>query len=344
MKKISQKQILAKIKKGKNYLKGDTVYNGNIIYGYKEFFNDKKVMYAAVKQGLTLNKSLPAKFLKDKKFIKLSIVTHGYENFEFLKKIKSKFYEDIEISLIAIKNHRGHRIHVSKKLKNNKKFIEKAVKIWAGAIAHASEKILKDRNFVLKTIKLFANEKKRKVVIVGDHKMYDLIKMYSKDKELVLELMKYDPRPAYMHADNRFKLDREFTLNAVKRSGGLLQLIPNKFKTDREISLIAAKSYGCEIIEDLHPKFRSDAEIILTSLLATPDSRMPLGDEGADYFWKYADKKLQKNKDFVLKAMKHLNAYQLFDIEIFKDKELMEARNIAEYKLEKKLGFHKRKK
>ena len=78
--------------------------------------------------------------------------------------------------------------------------------------------------------------------------MYDLIKMYSKDKELVLELMKYDQRPAYMHADNRFKLDREFTLNAVKRSVSLLEIIPNKFKTDREISLIADKS-GWGIIE-----------------------------------------------------------------------------------------------
>ncbi|MDA9679156.1 DUF4116 domain-containing protein [Candidatus Pelagibacter sp.] len=335
MKKINQKEILTKIKKGVNrvghrsYLKGDTVYNGDIIYEYKEFFNNKKVMYTAAKRGLTLSKSLPEKFLKDKKFIKLTMLSYGAFNFKILKEIKSKFYNDEEISLISIKANDWNINYINKKFIANKKFIEKAVKIWAGAIAHASRKILKDREFVLKSIKLFANEKKRKIVIGGDDKMYDLIKIYSKDKELILELMKYDPRPAYLYADNKFKLDREFTLNAVKRSGGLLDLIPKKFKTDREISLIAAKSYGWEIIEYLHPKFRSDAEIILTSLLSTPHSAMPLGDEGSNFFWKYVDKKLQNNKDFILKAMKHLNAYQLWSDVVFTDKELIDAYNIA---------------
>ena len=317
---------------------------GNIIFEHtkrskwrKNLLNDKGVMYAAAKKGLSLSNQIPDKFLRDEKFLSLAVYGHqnleylfkikskftknknfiknavskDIGNFSFLKRVKSKFYKDRDITLSIIKNRGDAIVYADKKFINNKNLLMNALRL----LKKQKSRIKKNFEYPIELTK--SN--------YGAYKEDHPLKKYYNDEKFLKEAIYLDG-DIYSGLSKKLRLLKLYAMVAVKHKYFNLQYVPWSHKNYREILIEAMKDKGrgpCQAIEYMDPKYKSDQEVIFAGIKAMSEStgQMLSGDEGRNFFWKYIDKKLKKNKSFIIKALRYGCIY-LFDLEDLKDPEV----------------------
>ena len=102
--------------------------------------------------------------------------------------------------------------------------------------------------------------------------------------------------------------------------------MPYNHTNYREILIEAMqdKAWGpFQAIEYMNPKYNSDEEVILIGIKAMSETsgQMLSGEGASKYFWTYVNKKLKKNKSFIIKALK-LGLTSIIDKNVVFDEEV----------------------
>lgn len=319
-KKITKKDLIKEIRKGE-YSYANNIYSDN-----PEYLGDLDVMRAVAKRlniSFKLSNNLSEKILSDKRFMQEVFLT--CENIKFLKRKKSKFYLDEKIYLYGLKKLISkYSIYFDgiecfpKEILAKKTFIVKAIKFHPGIIFYANKEICNDKKllnnaFKLHILKLNKLSKIQRLGACPDLKRNAPIRMFLNEKKIVKQLIKYSPK-IFRYINNDLKKDLELTLIAVKEYESNYSHIHKSFRYNKDILLAAFTRGSMEALGPMEDSFRSDPEVILTAINNCKRSNALF----SEYFWDYADKKLLKDKDFVLNVLNSnlSSAYQYIDLEI----------------------------
>ncbi len=279
-----------------------------------DILNDKDVMFLAAKKGISLSEIKNSKFINNERFL-LLCTGHiaSFDNLKYLFGIKSKFINDkrfIKKVTNTIDKFLTLKKYKSKFFKD-KDIVYSLLRYRADAIIFADQKYIKDKKLVMKAMNLLKKQKKKidsefygelELVLNNGSKKNHPLKKYYIDEKFVDMAIKLDGN-IYSGLSDKQKLIKKYALAAVKHNNYNLEFVPFNHNNYREILIIAINSMG--IIQYMDPKYNADEEILLTGIYKMSQSIGSMyNNEGSKFFWYYANKKLKKNKLFIIKALK----------------------------------------
>jgi len=278
--------------------------------------NDNEVMNLAADKGISLSKITTSKFFKDKNYLKKCLFF--YENLEFLFEINSPYVKEKNFIKYAFTKS-GSEIDSLKVLKKYKSIFYKdrdimrlIIKKRGDAIIHSDKLFINDEKFVLYSLNELKKQNKNdfngrlELVILSWPNKHPL-KKYYRNKHFVDLAITLDGN-IYPELSLKQRLSRNYALSAVSYHYLNLKYVPYEHSNYREILIEAMKdkAWGpCQAIEYMNPKYNSDEEVLLAGIKAMSESNggMLSGKDGYKFFWKYVDKKLKKNKNFIMTAI-----------------------------------------
>lgn len=317
---------------------------------------DDELVFKAAKKGDIPDETYPKRYLENKDYIKLILsgAKNRFGNFNtmealwYLQKIKSKYLNDAEIAKLALQstsqafeviNKKFRKDedmilisktleYADKKFKNDRKFVEKFISIEGEALIYANKKFLNDRKLVLKALdnNLFTVDKR--------------FKKYSNDKEFIKKaIYKYEHYGFFQYINKKYKKDFDLTKKILKSHYKYFKYFDNKFKDNDEIIyILLTEHFHClqDHYEDYEEetftkndlkyinKRLSNREFIvkvLKKLSENSNTGWVLYFKDQDdnsLVWKHFNKKLKKDKSFVLELAKiNVDYRHLFEMNDF---------------------------
>ena len=256
---------------------------------------------------------IKSKYLNDKEIAKLALKRTS----QAFQVINKKFRKDEDLILVSLKSdYNPHRTleYADKKFRNNKKFLEKAISYHGESLTFANKKFIKDRNLVFKALNN------------GLFTIDDKFKTYSKDEEFIKKVIyeneNYD---FYKYIDNKYKKDFDLTKKILKNHYRYFKHFNNKYKDNDEIIfLLLTEHFHClqDHYEDYEEetftkndlkyinKRLSNREFIVKILKKLSENNNTdwvlwfKDQDGNSLVWKHFNKKLKKDKSFVLELAK----------------------------------------
>jgi hypothetical protein len=220
---------------------------------------------------------VPARFAKDKSFTIKAVQCNGLA----LQYAGLKFQNDFQVVLEAVKNDGNALQYASMTLRNDKRIVLEAVSRQGKSLVYASGSLNSDKNFVLEAIK--QNPRALQYVSVA----------LQSDKQVVLAAVQQNSS-TLEYASETLCDDEEVVLTALKQNGTAILHCSNRLKGMKRVALEAVKQCGATL-NMLYSIHQRDDDIVLTAL----ETRW-----NALTFVPYD---LCSNKEFILKALRHVN-------------------------------------
>ena len=270
-------------------------------------------------------RDIKSKYLNDKDIAKLALQRTS-QAFEVINK---KFRKDEDLILVSLKSDYNpyHTLeYADPKFRNNKKFVEKAISYHGESLIYANKKFINDRDLVFKALKN------------GLFTIDDKFKKYSKDEEFVRKVIyeneNYD---FYKYIDKKYKKDFDLSKKILKTHYRHFKYFDDKYKDNEEtIFFLLTEYFDClqDYYEDPDTFTKNDLkyikkrlskrEFIIKILKKLSEKKYTdwvywfkdLNDK--PLVWRYFNKKLKKDKSFVLELAKiDVNYRHLFEMNDF---------------------------
>ena len=282
----------------------------------------EQVLIAVRRNGSYLSK-VPAWLRNDKEIVATAVKEDPYV---FEKHVSEQLKDDEDVVLAMMSSDQAqdwHLDYASERLKQDKEFIIKVVKVKPGAFCWASESIRNDIEVlkaVVNTYEDFLPQCPGSKLKEDFESIIDLeeggirISRYI-DKELLNTrsfLDKVLPLDGSLLsvANQEFQGDKELAFKAVSSYGRALFDLSEELQNDPEFVLAAVKSDGI-VLKDLKDKFKNDPRIVLAAV------------EQNGYALRYASDSLRSSKEIALEATRNNSyAYRFIGEELKSDLKL----------------------
>lgn len=137
------------VRKNKEMVLEAVKINGRLLLYTSTFFNDKDIVYAAVKSNGMALESVDKCFKDDEELARIAVSNSPWS----YRNISERLRDNKEITLIAVKGNGSVLAYASDRLKNHKEIVYAAVKNNAFAFQYVSDKYKDDKQLALIAIK-----------------------------------------------------------------------------------------------------------------------------------------------------------------------------------------------